>query len=56
MPASEAEIRNFIATHSPLADDVPLADAPFWTTTARAALLQDEILRRTPVGRKWRTS
>ena len=24
LPASEAEIRNFIATHSPLADDVPL--------------------------------
>ncbi|MGO4810540.1 DUF2789 domain-containing protein [Cupriavidus sp. 2MCAB6] len=43
LPASEAEIRTFIATHSPLADDVPLADAPFWTP-AQAALLQDEIL------------
>jgi len=39
----EAGIRAFLATHSPLAPEVLLADAPFWTP-AQAALLREEIL------------
>ena len=37
-------IRRFIATHSPLAADIALADAPFWTT-GQAAFLREEIVR-----------
>jgi len=43
LPADEQGIRHFIDTHSPLAGDVELADAPFWTP-AQAALLRDEIV------------
>lgn len=43
LPATEPEIRKFIATHSPLANDFLLADAPFWTP-AQASLLREEIL------------
>lgn len=43
LPAEAAAIDRFIATHTPLATDVTLADAPFWTT-AQAAFLREEIL------------
>lgn len=36
-------IEAFLTRHSPLADGVLLADAPFWTV-AQSALLREEIL------------
>jgi hypothetical protein len=36
-------IASFVAAHSPLAPDVPLADAPFWTP-AQARFLREEIV------------
>ncbi|OGB03444.1 DUF2789 domain-containing protein [Aquabacterium parvum] len=39
----EAGIRAFLAANSPLAPDVLLAEAPFWTAS-QAALLREEIL------------
>ncbi|WP_101926432.1 MULTISPECIES: DUF2789 domain-containing protein [Luteimonas] len=41
LPDDEASIRKFIATHSPLPDDVRLEEASFWTP-AQAALLREE--------------
>ncbi|WP_025917739.1 DUF2789 family protein [Herminiimonas sp. CN] len=43
LPAEAAAIDRFIATHAPLAADVALADAPFWTP-AQATFLREEIL------------
>ncbi len=43
LPSDKASIEGFIATHSPLREDVRLADAPFWTP-AQAAFLREEIL------------
>lgn len=42
LPMDEAGIRGFLSTHSPLAPQVLLADAPFWTP-AQAALLREEL-------------
>lgn len=42
LPSDEAAIERFIATHSPLPEDVALADAPFWTP-AQAAFLREEV-------------
>ncbi|NMG16577.1 DUF2789 domain-containing protein [Aromatoleum bremense] len=42
LPADEASIERFIASHSPLPENVALADAPFWTP-AQAAFLREEI-------------
>lgn len=42
LPADEASIERFIASHSPLSENVALADAPFWTP-AQAAFLREEI-------------
>lgn len=39
----QAEIRKFIDRHSPLALDIRLEDAPFWTP-AQAALLKEKLL------------
>lgn len=44
LPADEQEIRQFIAAHTPLAENIALADAPFWTK-AQAAFLREEILK-----------
>ncbi len=44
LPSDEPAIRHFIATHSPLAADIVLADAPFWTA-GQAAFLREEISR-----------
>jgi hypothetical protein len=43
LPADEPSIRQFIATHAPLRNDIDLADAPFWTP-AQAAFLREEKL------------
>ena len=42
LPPDDQTIRQFIAAHSPLAADIVLADAPFWTT-GQAAFLREEI-------------
>lgn len=42
LPSNSAAIDAFIAEHRPLADDVPLADAPFWTP-AQAQFLREEF-------------
>lgn len=36
-------IAQFLAAHRPLADEIALADAPFWTA-AQAAFLREELL------------
>lgn len=43
LPSDEAGIRQFLATHAPLAGSIALADAPFWTAS-QAAFLREEIL------------
>lgn len=43
LPADEQSIRQFIATHAPLRDDIDLANAPFWTES-QAAFLKEEKL------------
>lgn len=43
LPDDDASIRRFIATHSPLPEDMRLEEAPFWTT-AQAQLLREERL------------
>lgn len=43
LPADEAGLENFIATHRPLANDIPLYRAPFWSPTQRA-FLKEEII------------
>ena len=44
LPSDEIAIENFIKTHSPIAADILLADATFWTS-AQASFLRDEILK-----------
>ncbi|PZQ32796.1 DUF2789 domain-containing protein [Pseudoxanthomonas japonensis] len=43
LPNDNASIRQFIATHSPLPDDMRLEEAPFWSP-AQAQLLREERL------------
>jgi len=43
LPAELNAINHFIDIHTPLAPDIMLADAPFWTP-AQAAFLREEIL------------
>lgn len=45
LPNEEADIRRFVATHSPLPEDMRLADAPFWTESQSrclAKMLQED--------------
>ena len=42
LPNTAADIEQFVASHRPLAGDVKLADAPFWTP-AQAQFLREEI-------------
>jgi hypothetical protein len=42
LPNKPAEIEQFIAQHRPLAPDVEVADAPFWSA-AQAQFLGEEI-------------
>ncbi|GAB3504826.1 DUF2789 domain-containing protein [Pseudoxanthomonas daejeonensis] len=41
LPNDAPSIRGFIATHAPLADNIRLEDAPFWSAS-QAQLLRDE--------------
>jgi hypothetical protein len=43
LPSDEAGIRQFIEAHTPLAANIELPEAPFWTA-AQAAFLREEIL------------
>lgn len=43
LPLDQTAIEDFIKTHSPLATNVLLSDAPFWTP-AQASFLREEIL------------
>ena len=43
LPSDPAGIQTFVSAHSPLADHLALADAPFWTA-AQATLLREELL------------
>ncbi len=42
LPSDQAAVELFINMHSPIASDVFLADAPFWTS-AQASFLRDEV-------------
>ena len=44
LPSQEPEIRQFLQAHTPLAAQIELADAPFWTP-GQAAFLREEITR-----------
>jgi len=44
LPCEEQNIQQFIGTHSPLAADIRLADAPFWTP-AQASFLHEALLQ-----------
>ena len=43
LPSEPAAINGFIATHAHLPENLPLADAPFWSPS-QAAFLREEIL------------
>lgn len=43
LPSDDASIESFIQRHSPLAKDILLADASFWTPV-QASFLREEIL------------
>lgn len=42
LPMDEASIRHFLKTHAPIASEVLLADAPFWTPS-QASLLREAL-------------
>lgn len=44
LPSSESEIRDFIRRHRPLAGDVSITEASFWTP-AQSSLLQQLLLQ-----------
>lgn len=44
LSSDEASIRGFIKAHAPLAPDLALAEAPFWSAS-QAAFLREEIGR-----------
>ena len=44
LPASDEEIRQFLTCHTPLAPDVLLPNAPFWTPT-QSTFLREELLK-----------
>ena len=43
LPAGEPAIRQFIAAHSPLRNELDLADAPFWTDSQTAFLKEEKL-------------
>lgn len=43
LPSDELGINHFIATHSPVAENLRLPEAPFWTPS-QAAFLREAIL------------
>lgn len=42
LPGATADIDRFLATHSPLAPDIAVADAPFWTPS-QAQFLREGV-------------
>ncbi|WP_027475190.1 DUF2789 family protein [Curvibacter gracilis] len=44
LPSDPHAIATFIGHHAPLADDLDLADAPFWTAS-QAAFLREQRLQ-----------
>lgn len=42
LPNEQADIDRFVAQHRPLADEIQLADAPFWTS-GQSQFLREEI-------------
>jgi hypothetical protein len=44
LPVDAPGIAQFLATHTPLAGEVKLADAPFWSP-AQAAFLREALLQ-----------
>ena len=44
LPNEDPAIRQFIATHTPLAGHIKLGDAPFWSP-AQATFLHDAVLQ-----------
>ena len=44
LPSSEEDIRAFIDSHRPLAGDVKITEAPFWSP-AQAGLLKELLLQ-----------
>jgi hypothetical protein len=44
LPADDASIRQFVAMHAPLASELRLTEAPFWSR-AQAEFLAGEIAR-----------
>ena len=44
LPDDVASIERFILTHRPLPNDIPVADAHFWTTS-QAQFLREEIAK-----------
>jgi len=44
LPSSEQDIRAFIDSHRPLAGDVKITEAPFWSP-AQAGLLKELLLQ-----------
>ncbi|KQP38066.1 DUF2789 domain-containing protein [Pseudorhodoferax sp. Leaf274] len=44
LPSDEASVQQFVASHRPLPQDVPLADAAFWTP-AQAQFLREQLNR-----------
>jgi hypothetical protein len=42
LPSGAVDIEQFVASHRPLAGDIKLADAPFWTP-AQSQFLREEI-------------
>ncbi|MCB5185769.1 DUF2789 domain-containing protein [Methylobacillus gramineus] len=44
LPSDDQGIRDFLTSHSPLAHDIPLPDAPFWNA-AQAAFLREGLLQ-----------
>lgn len=44
LPASDEEIRQFLAQHHPLPTEVLLPNAPFWSP-AQATFLREELLK-----------
>jgi len=43
LPSEEPEIEDFIDSHSPLATNIPLPEAPFWSP-AQASFLREKLL------------
>ena len=43
LPADERGIQQFLSAHRPVASDVALADAPFWSAS-QTAFLREQLL------------